>query len=257
MDARAESFLKLLKIMDELREQCPWDKKQTIESIRHLTIEETFELSDAILKNDLNEIKKELGDLLLHIVFYSKIASETNQFNISDVINTLCDKLIFRHPHIYGDVKVENEEDVKQNWEQLKQKEKNGNKTVLSGVPNSMPALLKAYRIQEKARAVGFDWEHPEQVFEKVKEELNEFENEIKNKNQFEAEKEFGDVLFSLINYARFLKINPEDALEQTNKKFIYRFNYMEQKVKENGKQISDCKLEELDKYWNEAKLTK
>ncbi len=257
MDARAEAFLRLLKIMDELREQCPWDKKQTIESIRHLTIEETFELSDAILKNDLNEIKKELGDLLLHIVFYSKIASETNQFNISDVINTLCDKLIFRHPHIYGDVKVENEEDVKQNWEQLKQKEKNGNKTVLSGVPNSMPALLKAYRIQEKARAVGFDWEHPEQVFEKVKEELNEFENEIKNKNQFEAEKEFGDVLFSLINYARFLKINPEDALEQTNKKFIYRFNYMEQKVKENGKQISDCKLEELDKYWNEAKLTK
>lgn len=205
MDARAEAFLRLLKIMDELREQCPWDKKQTIESIRHLTIEETFELSDAILKNDLNEIKKELGDILLHIVFYSKIASETNQFNISDVINTLCDKLIFRHPHIYADVKVENEDDVKQNWEQLKQKEKDGNKTVLSGVPNSMPALLKAYRIQEKARAVGFDWEHPEQVFEKVKEELNEFENEIKNKNQNEAEKEFGDVLFSLINYARFL----------------------------------------------------
>ncbi|MCA0430984.1 MAG: nucleoside triphosphate pyrophosphohydrolase [Bacteroidetes bacterium] len=257
MDARAEAFLRLLKIMDELREQCPWDKKQTIESIRHLTIEETFELSDAILKNDLNEIKKELGDILLHIVFYSKIASETNQFNISDVINTLCDKLIFRHPHIYADVKVENEDDVKQNWEQLKQKEKDGNKTVLSGVPNSMPALLKAYRIQEKARAVGFDWEHPEQVFEKVKEELNEFENEIKNKNQNEAEKEFGDVLFSLINYARFLKINPEDALEQTNKKFIHRFNYMEQKVKENGKQIADCKLDELDKYWNEAKLIK
>jgi XTP/dITP diphosphohydrolase len=257
MDARAEAFLRLLKIMDELREQCPWDNKQTIESIRHLTIEETFELSDAILKNDLNEIKKELGDILLHIVFYSKIASETNNFNISDVINTLCDKLIFRHPHIYSDVKVENEEDVKQNWEQLKQKEKDGNKTVLSGVPNSMPALLKAYRIQEKARAVGFDWKHPEQVFEKVKEELNEFENEIKNKNQNEAEKEFGDVLFSLINYARFLKINPEDALEQTNKKFIHRFNYMEQKVKENGKQIADCKLEELDKYWNEAKLIK
>lgn len=254
MNDKAESFLKLLKIMDELREQCPWDKKQTIESIRHLTIEETFELSDAILKNDLNEVKKELGDLLLHIVFYSRIASETNTFNIKDVIDSLCEKLIFRHPHIYGDVKVENEEEVKQNWEQLKQKEANGNKTVLSGVPNSMPALLKAYRIQEKARAVGFDWEKPEQVFEKVKEELNEFEAEVKQKNTALAEKEFGDVLFSLINYARFLNINPEDALEATNKKFINRFNYMESKVKDQGKQIADCKLEELDKYWEEAK---
>ncbi len=254
MNDKAESFLKLLKIMDELRELCPWDKKQTIESIRHLTIEETFELSDAILKNDLNEVKKELGDLLLHIVFYSRIASETNTFNIKDVIDSLCEKLIFRHPHIYGDVKVENEEDVKQNWEQLKQKEANGNKTVLSGVPNSMPALLKAYRIQEKARAVGFDWEKPEQVFEKVKEELNEFEAEVKQKNTALAEKEFGDVLFSLINYARFLNINPEDALEATNKKFINRFNYMESKVKDQGKQIADCKLEELDKYWEEAK---
>lgn len=254
IDERAASFLNLIKIMDELREKCPWDKKQTIESIRHLTIEETFELSDAILKNDLNEIKKELGDLLLHIVFYSKIASETNDFNLKDVIDGLCEKLIFRHPHVYGDVKVETEEQVKQNWEQLKQKEKDGNKSVLSGVPNSLPALLKAFRIQEKARAVGFDWEKPEQVYEKVKEELAEFETEIKYGNQQNAEKEFGDVLFSLINYARFLNINPEDALEQTNKKFIKRFNYMEDKVKTQGKQISDCKLEELDIYWNEAK---
>ena len=254
IDERAASFLNLIKIMDELREKCPWDKKQTIESIRHLTIEETFELSDAILKNDLNEIKKELGDLLLHIVFYSKIASETNDFNIRDVIDGLCEKLIFRHPHVYSDVKAETEEQVKQNWEQLKQKEKDGNKSVLSGVPNSLPALLKAFRIQEKARAVGFDWEKPEQVYEKVKEELAEFETEIKYGNQQNAEKEFGDVLFSLINYARFLNINPEDALEQTNKKFIKRFNYMENKVKTQGKQISDCKLEELDIYWNEAK---
>ncbi|MDO8999223.1 MAG: nucleoside triphosphate pyrophosphohydrolase [Bacteroidota bacterium] len=254
MDERASSFLKLLKIMDELREQCPWDKKQSIESIRHLTIEETYELSDAILKNDLTEIKKELGDILLHIVFYSRIASETKAFDIKDVIDSLCEKLIFRHPHIYGDVKAETEEQVKQNWEQLKQKEKGGNTSVLSGVPNSMPALLKAYRIQEKARAVGFDWDKPEQVYEKVKEELDEFEVEIKNKNQQAAEKEFGDVLFSLINYGRFLNINPEDALEQTNKKFIKRFGYMEEKVKEQGKQIADCKLEELDGYWNEAK---
>ncbi len=254
IDERAASFLNLIKIMDELREKCPWDKKQTIESIRHLTIEETFELSDAILKKDLNEIKKELGDLLLHIVFYSKIASETNDFNIKNVIDGLCEKLIFRHPHVYGDVKAETEEQVKQNWEQLKQKEKDGNKSVLSGVPNSLPALLKAFRIQEKARAVGFDWEKPEQVYEKVKEELAEFETEIKYGNQQNAEKEFGDVLFSLINYARFLNINPEDALEQTNKKFIKRFNYMEDKVKTQGKQISDCKLEELDIYWNEAK---
>lgn len=254
MDERATSFLRLLKIMDELREQCPWDKKQTIDSIRHLTIEETFELSDAILKKDLQEVKKELGDILLHIVFYSRIASETNDFTIKEVIDSLCEKLIFRHPHIYGNVKAENEEQVKQNWEQLKQKEKGGNKSVLAGVPNSMPALLKAYRIQEKARAVGFDWEQPEQVFEKVKEELQEFETERNNNNKAAAEKEFGDVLFSLINYARFLDINPEDALEQTNKKFISRFGYMENKVKEQGKQIADCKLEELDEYWNEAK---
>jgi XTP/dITP diphosphohydrolase len=257
MDERAASFLKLLKIMDELREQCPWDKKQTIESIRHLTIEETFELSDAILKDDLQEVKKELGDILLHIVFYSRIASETKAFNIKDVIDTLCEKLIYRHPHIYGDVKAEDEEQVKQNWEQLKQTEKGGNKTVMAGVPNSMPALLKAYRIQEKARAVGFDWEKPEQVYEKVKEELAEFESEVKNKNIKNAESEFGDILFSLINYARFVNINPEDALEQTNKKFIHRFTYMEEKVKEQGRKIADCKLEELDVFWNEAKRVK
>jgi len=254
MDDRAGSFLRLLEIMDDLREKCPWDKKQTIESIRHLTIEETFELSDAILKKEPQEIKKELGDLLLHIVFYSRIASETNDFTIKDVIDTLCEKLIFRHPHIYGDVKADTEDQVKQNWEQLKQKEKGGNKSVLSGVPNSMPALLKAYRIQEKARAVGFDWEKPEQVFDKVKEELMEFETEVSKNDQLNAEKEFGDLLFSLINYARFLNINPEDALEQTNKKFIKRFAYMENKVKEQGKQIADCKLPELDQYWNEAK---
>jgi XTP/dITP diphosphohydrolase len=257
MDERAGSFLKLLKIMDELREQCPWDKAQTIESIRHLTIEETYELSDAILKNDLAEIKKELGDILLHIVFYSRIASESNAFTIKDVIDSLCEKLVYRHPHIYGDVKADTEDQVKQNWEQLKQKEKGGNKSVLAGVPNSMPALLKAYRIQEKARAVGFDWEKPEQVFEKVKEELSEFEAEVKSKHQANAEKEFGDILFSLINYARFVNINPEDALEQTNKKFISRFAYMENKVKESGKQIADCKLSELDVYWNEAKKLK
>lgn len=255
MKEKLEAFERLLNIMDELREKCPWDKKQTIESLRHLTIEETYELSDAILKKDVNDLKKELGDILLHIVFYARIASETKDFNIADVMNALCDKLIFRHPHIYGDVKVSGEEDVKQNWEKLKQKEKNGNITVLSGVPNSMPALLKAYRIQEKARAVGFDWEKPEQVFEKVKEELGELDQEVAQKQNAEKiENEFGDVLFSLINYARFLNVNPEDALEKTNKKFIKRFTYMEQKIKEKGKQIGDCTLAEMDVYWNEAK---
>lgn len=254
MNEKLIAFQRLLDIMDDLRAQCPWDKKQTIESLRHLTIEETFELSDAILKNDNNELKKELGDILLHIVFYAKIASETNTFDIKDVINALCDKLIFRHPHIYGDVKVQDEEEVKQNWEKLKQKEKDGNKTVLSGVPNSMPALLKAYRIQEKARAVGFDWEKPEQVYEKVKEELGELDAEVAQKNAEKIENEFGDVLFSLINYARFLNVNPEDALEKTNKKFIKRFTYMEQKLKEQNKQIGDCTLAEMDVYWNEAK---
>ncbi len=255
MNEKLVAFQRLLDIMDDLRAKCPWDKKQTIESLRHLTIEETYELSDAILKNDSNELKKELGDILLHIVFYAKIASETNTFDIKDVIDALCEKLIFRHPHIYGDVKVQDEEEVKQNWEKLKQKEKDGNKTVLSGVPDSMPALLKAYRIQEKARAVGFDWEKPEQVYEKVKEELGELDVEVAGKNSEKIENEFGDVLFSLINYARFLNVNPEDALEKTNKKFIKRFTYMEQKLKEQNKQIGDCTLAEMDVYWNEAKL--
>jgi XTP/dITP diphosphohydrolase len=255
MNEKLKAFERLLGIMDDLREKCPWDKKQTIESLRHLTIEETYELSDAILKKDPNELKKELGDILLHIVFYARIASETRQFDITDVMNSLCDKLIFRHPHIYGDVKADNEEQVKQNWEKLKQKEKDGNKTVLSGVPESMPALLKAYRIQEKARAVGFDWEQPEQVFEKVKEEIAEFEEEAaKKENSEKMEDEFGDILFALINYARFLNINPEDALERTNRKFIKRFTYMEHKIREQGKQISDCTLAEMDIYWNEAK---
>lgn len=255
MQEKLKAFERLLNIMDDLREKCPWDKKQTIESLRHLTIEETYELSDAILKGNKEELKKELGDILLHIVFYARIASENGQFNIADVMNALCDKLIFRHPHIYGDVKVNNEEDVKQNWEQLKQKEKGGNTSVLSGVPNSMPALLKAYRIQEKARAVGFDWEEPQQVFEKVKEEIQELDQEVKKENNIEKiEDEFGDVLFALINYARFIKVNPEDALERTNKKFIKRFNYMEQKIKAQGKQLADCSLAEMDVFWNEAK---
>lgn len=251
------SFERLLNIMDDLREKCPWDKKQSIESLRHLTIEETYELSDAILKNDLNEIKKELGDILLHIVFYSRIGSELNAFDIKKVMDDLCEKLIYRHPHIYGDVKAETEEQVKQNWEQLKQKEKDGNKTALSGVPNSMPALLKAYRIQEKVSAIGFDWEKPEQVYEKVKEELGEFEKEVSAGNTVKSSEEFGDVLFSLINYARFLNINPEDALENTNKKFTQRFNYLEQKIKAQNKTLKDCSLDEMNVYWEEAKHLK
>lgn len=249
-----EAFGRILKIMDELREQCPWDKKQTMDSLRYLTIEEMYELSDAIVEKDLPNIKKELGDILLHIVFYARIASETNAFDISDVINALCDKMIERHPHIYGDVKVENEEDVKRNWEQIKLK--SGNKSVLEGVPKSLPALVKAMRIQEKARGVGFDWEHKEQVWEKVNEELQEFKHEVEQNpdNKEKLEDEFGDVMFALINYARFNNINPEDALERTNKKFVKRFNYMESKILEQGKQLSDCKLEEMDKYWNEAK---
>jgi XTP/dITP diphosphohydrolase len=240
--------------MNELREKCPWDKKQTMDSLRYLTIEELYELSDAILEKNKNEIKEELGDILLHIVFYAKIASETNDFTITDVINSICDKLIERHPHIYGDVTVNNEEDVKQNWEKIKLKE--GNKSVLSGVPKTLPALVKAMRIQEKARGVGFDWENKNQVWEKVLEEIEEFKTEIDqpNPNKENIENEFGDVLFSLINYARFNNINPEDALERTNKKFIHRFQYMEEKIKASGKTISDCKLEEMDKYWNEAK---
>lgn len=252
MKEKLLAFERLLNIMDDLRAKCPWDIKQTMESLRHLTIEETYELSDAILKNDKNEIKKELGDLMLHLVFYSKIASETNDFNIADVINSLCEKMIFRHPHIYGDTKVSDADEVTRNWEKLKQKE--GDKGALSGVPNSMPSLLKALRIQDKARAIGFDWENPEQVWDKVHEELQEFKNEIEIGNKEKIEAEFGDLLFSLINYARFHQINPEDALEKTNQKFIYRFNYMEKKIKEQGKSLAQSSLDEMDVYWNEAK---
>ncbi|MES2763452.1 MAG: nucleoside triphosphate pyrophosphohydrolase [Bacteroidota bacterium] len=252
MDERLVAFERLLNIMDDLRAKCPWDQKQTMETLRHLTIEETYELSDAILKNDKQEIKKEIGDILLHLVFYAKIGSETNDFNITDVINSLCEKMIFRHPHIYSDVKVANADEVTTNWEKLKQKE--GDKGALSGVPNSMPSLLKALRIQDKARAIGFDWDRPEQVWEKVQEEMNEFKTEVDNGDKEKLEAEFGDVLFSLINYARYLKINPEDALEKTNKKFMFRFNYMEKKIKEQGKTLADSSLTEMDVFWNEAK---
>ncbi|MET3027874.1 nucleoside triphosphate pyrophosphohydrolase [Flavobacterium sp. UW10123] len=247
-----KAFERLLNIMDELREQCPWDKKQTLQTLRHLTIEETYELGDAILDNDLNEVKKELGDLLLHIVFYAKIGSETNDFDIADVSNEICDKLIHRHPHIYGDVKVENEEEVKQNWEKLKLKE--GKKSVLEGVPRSLPAMVKASRIQDKVKGVGFDWEEPHQVWDKVQEELQELQDEVKSGNQDKIEDEFGDVLFSMINYARFLNVNPEDALERTNKKFIKRFQYLESKANELGKILMDMTLTEMDVFWNEAK---
>jgi XTP/dITP diphosphohydrolase len=254
------AFERLLKIMDDLREKCPWDKVQTFETLRHLTIEEVYELSDAIMKENKGEIKKEIGDVLLHIVFYAKIGSETNDFNIADVINSLCEKLIFRHPHIYGDrnnngklVEVKNQEQVKENWEKLKIKE--GNKSVLGGVPISLPAMIKAQRIQEKVRAVGFDWDEPSQVWDKVNEELAEFKNEMDNNSAFDKkEDEFGDILFSLINYARFVGINPEDALEKTNRKFIHRFQYLEQAAKNAGKQLSDMTLQEMDVYWNEAK---
>jgi XTP/dITP diphosphohydrolase len=247
-----QAFDRLLTIMDELREQCPWDQKQTMESLRPLTIEETYELGDAILNEDLNEVKNELGDLLLHIVFYSKIGSETKDFDISDVSNSICEKLIHRHPHIYSDVKVKDENEVKQNWENLKLKE--GKTSVLEGVPKSLPALVKASRVQEKVAGVGFDWEHPDQVWEKVEEELGELKVEIENKNQDAIEDEFGDLLFSLINYARFLKINPENALERTNKKFIKRFQYLETKAKALQKPLSDMTLAEMDVYWEEAK---
>ena len=256
-DTPPTAFERLLTIIDTLREQCPWDMKQTMESLRHLTIEETYELSDAILEGDQQEIKKELGDVMLHLLFYARIASETDTFNITDVLNGICDKLISRHPHIYGDIEVQNEQDVKRNWEQLKLKE--GNKSVLEGVPVSLPALVKASRIQEKARGVGFDWEEKSQVWEKVEEEMREFREEfnaVENEkiNPEKAEEEFGDLLFSLINYARFIDINPEDALEKTNKKFIKRFQYLEKKARELGKNLKDMTLEEMDVYWNEAK---
>ena len=252
MDKRLEAFQRLLNIMDDLRAQCPWDKKQTMQSLRHLTIEETYELGDAILDNDLQEVKKELGDLLLHIVFYAKIGSETGDFDIADVANGVCDKLIIRHPHIYGDVKVDNEEDVKRNWEKIKLKE--GNKSVLGGVPKSLPALVKASRIQDKAAGVGFDWDNIDDVFATVKEEIEELHAEVKAQKHTAIEAEFGDVLFSLINYARFLKVNPEDALERTNKKFIARFQYLERKAAESGKSLRDMTLAEMETYWQEAK---
>ncbi len=249
---QSAAFLRLLNIMNELREQCPWDKKQTLESLRHLSLEEVYELSDAILKNDLPEIEKELGDVLLHIVFYARIGSEQDAFDITSVMNRLCDKLIRRHPHIYGDVKVENEQQVKENWEKIKLQE--GNRSVLSGVPASLPAMIKSTRIQEKARGVGFDWEHESQVWEKVLEEMDEFKVEVQNGNPAKAEAEFGDLLFSLINYARFHNINPEDALEKTNLKFIKRFTYLEEQSKMDGKKLDEMSLEEMDVYWNASK---
>jgi XTP/dITP diphosphohydrolase len=261
LSSRAEqlaAFDRLLTIMDELRAQCPWDKKQTTESLRHLTIEETFELSDAILEGDPDEIKKELGDILLHIVFYAKIGSEEGNFDVTTMIDSLCEKLIRRHPHIYGDAIAEDEETVKQNWEKIKLNEK-GNVSVLGGVPKSLPALIKAMRIQEKARGVGFDWEEKQQVWEKVEEEMQEFKDEFNADSEGEIDKEkataeFGDLLFSLINYARFIEINPEEALERTNLKFIKRFRYLENSAKESGKSLSEMTLAEMDVYWNEAK---
>lgn len=251
-EAQLKAIDRLLTIMDELRVGCPWDKKQTMESLRHLTIEETYELGDAILDNDLEEVKKELGDLLLHIVFYAKIGSETQEFDIADVANSISEKLISRHPHIYGDVDVANADEVATNWEKLKLKE--GKKSVLEGVPRSLPALVKASRIQDKVAGVGFDWEEPQQVFEKVQEELEELQHEVKENNQEKIEAEFGDVLFSMINYARFLKVDPESALERTNKKFIKRFKYLEGKAKELNKDLSDMTLKEMDIFWEEAK---
>lgn len=250
--AQLKAFERLLTIMDELREQCPWDKKQTMESLRHLTIEEVYELGDAILDNDLDEVKKELGDVLLHIVFYSKIGSETKDFDIADVCHSICDKLVDRHPHIYGDVEVKDEEEVTRNWEQLKLKE--GKKSVLEGVPKSLPSMVKANRIQDKVAGVGFDWEKPEQVFEKVEEELAELKEEIAAGDTDRIESEFGDVFFSMVNYARFLKVNPENALERTNKKFITRFQYLEEKSAALQKPLKDMTLSEMDVFWEEAK---
>ncbi len=253
MQKKLKAFERLLTIMDDLRTSCPWDKKQTLESLRYLTIEEVYELSDAILDKNMPEIKKELGDIMLHLVFYSKIASETQDFDISDVLNSISDKLVYRHPHIYGDTEAGDAETVLKNWEKLKLNE--GRESVLEGVPQSLPAMVKAYRIQEKVKGVGFDWEEPEQVWEKVEEELKEFQHEAeKENNKDKTEAEFGDLLFSLINYARFLDINPEDALERTNKKFIKRFKYLEKESKKAGKSIEEMSLKEMDVYWEEAK---
>lgn len=250
-----KAFERLLDIMDELRAKCPWDKSQTIESLRYLTIEETYELSESIIRNDMDDVRKELGDLMLHIVFYSKIASEKNAFNITDVLNGICEKLIVRHPHIYGDVKVSNADDVKSNWEKIKLK--TGEKSVLAGVPASLPAMVKAYRIQEKVSGVGFDWEKRSQVFDKVMEEANELKNEVENNLSIEkTEQEFGDLIFALINYARYINVNPEDALEKTNIKFIKRFSFIEKKAKESGRRIQELSLAEMDSYWNESKLS-
>jgi len=247
-----EAIERLLHIMSELRKKCPWDKKQTMDSLRYLTIEEMYELSDAILEHNLAEIKKELGDILLHIVFYSQIAKESGSFDFTDVVNVICEKLILRHPHVFGEVKVSDAEDVKINWEKIKLSE--GRKSVLGGVPKSLPAMVKAFRIQEKVHGVNFDWENSSQVLEKVKEEINELEDEIKQNNPEKMEEEFGDVLFSLINYARFLDINPEDALEKTNRKFILRFQKMEELILADGKSLTEMTLTEMDKYWEEAK---
>ncbi|HYF70816.1 MAG TPA: nucleoside triphosphate pyrophosphohydrolase [Ohtaekwangia sp.] len=256
-DKKLEAFGRLLTVMDELRENCPWDKKQTIETLRHLTVEETYELSDAIIEGDLQEVKKEIGDIMLHLVFYARIASEMKAFDIADVLNSLCDKLVERHPHIYGEVIANDEETVKANWEKIKLKK--GNKSVLEGVPKSLPALVKAIRIQDKARGIGFDWEHKQQVWEKVEEEMQEFKTEYNAEtnrpvDQEKAMNEFGDLLFSLVNYARFINIDPEEALERTNKKFIKRFQYLETESAKDGKQIGEMTLAEMDVYWNRAK---
>lgn len=249
------AFDRLLTIMDELREKCPWDRKQTFESLRQNTIEETYELASALIKKDYNEIAKELGDVLLHVIFYAKIASETEVFDIADVCNRLCDKLIFRHPHVYGEEAAKNAEDVSHIWEQVKLKEKGGNKTVLAGIPEALPALVKAYRIQDKVANVGFDWEHKEDVWDKVKEELSEFEQELRQSdNRENTEAEFGDLLFSLVNVARLYKLKPDNALEKTNSKFIKRFNYIEQQAALQGRNIKDLTLDEMEALWQQAK---
>jgi len=253
MKNKAKAFIRLVEIMDRLREECPWDKKQTIDSLRYLTIEEMYELSDAILDKNMDEIKKELGDLMLHIVFYSRIASEKKHFDITDVLNSISDKLIHRHPHIYGDVVANDVKQVKENWEKLKLKE--GKKSVLEGVPKSLPAIVKAYRIQEKVRGIGFDWQNKNQVWDKFQEEIEEFQREEKNNDSEKMEEEFGDVLFSLVNYSRFVNINPEDALEKTNKKFIRRFQFMEQKIKEDGLDLSKLSFEQMNTFWDMAKV--
>ena len=254
MDPRLESFQRLLDIMDRLRAECPWDKKQTFESLRHLTIEETYELSEAILEEDPESVRKELGDLIMHLVFYSKIAEEKGEFSITEVLNGICEKLIFRHPHVFGDVTVKDEYDVKNNWEALKIKE--GNKTVLGGVPKSLPAMVKSFRIQDKARSAGFDWDQREQVWDKVNEEIYELKQEIAKQDTEKTEAEFGDVFFSLINAARLYKIDPEAALERTNKKFIFRFNYLEATANAAGKSLQSMSLEEMESIWQESKKT-